>query len=87
VGKNSILNKFPIIIIESTFIDKPTDKKTIKKRQEKKHISWHELEPYIKSLPNVKFLLIHFSSIYSEDTLLEFFKDKMSIYPNIIPFI
>lgn len=75
------IEKFPVVIIECSYIDDAT----VEDARKKKHMHWKNLEPYVSSHPNMKFVLIHFSSRYSEDTIRDFFKGVN--LPNVIPFL
>lgn len=81
VLKNPLVEKYPTIIIECTFINN----KHINEAEEDKHMHWINLKPYIMNNPNKKFILIHFSARYSNDEIREFF-DNENI-PNVYPFI
>jgi ribonuclease Z len=51
---------------------------------DKMHVHWEKLEPYIRDHPNVKFILTHFSMRYKIDEIIEFFSSK--VYSNMIPY-
>lgn len=67
-----ILEKFPTIIIECSFLY-PEHAKHAK---DDKHMHYDKLYPYIQSHPEITFILIHFSSRYTDEEINEFFKDK-----------
>lgn len=75
------LKKYPIIIIECTFLDKEHHKNA----KEDKHMHWDKLNPYVIAHPDKHFILIHFSWKYS-DTYINNFFEKLQI-PNITIFI
>jgi ribonuclease Z len=78
---NESLNKYPVIMIECTFIadeDYDQAEKTL-------HIHWKDLEIYIQSHPNQIFILYHFSQRYKKKELVEFFSKKD--YKNIVTWI
>lgn len=85
---NSILNnlpfnKYPFVIIESTFfhVDHILDAK------EKKHIHIFDLEPYFIKYKETKFILIHFSCRYTIQEIKNYQKEYQEKYENIIFFI
>jgi len=85
---NSILptlpfNKYPMVIIECTFIN-PDD---IKDAYEKKHLHITDLEPYFIANKMVTFVLIHFSTRYDLDKLKEYQDKYENMYQNIKFFI
>jgi len=80
VFENQDILKYPIIIVECTFID-PNH---VDLATNSFHIHWIHLEPYIIDHPEITFILIHFSLRYRNSELVEFFKDKPS---NVIPWI
>ena len=49
---------------------------------EKKHIHWSLIESYVKSYPEITFILTHFSPRYKETEIKDFF-NKLNL-PNII---
>jgi ribonuclease Z len=69
---NSNLEKYPTIIIECTFLY-PEHEIHAKKD---KHMHWNKLEAYIRSHTNNNFVLIHFSSRYTDEEITTFFSDK-----------
>lgn len=69
---NPILEKFPTIIVECTFLHD----EHIKHAKKDKHMHFTKLIPYIESHPEINFVLTHFSSRYTDDEIREFFKDK-----------
>jgi len=74
---NTKLQKYPTIIIECTFIYEDH----ISNAKKDRHMHWTHLEPYIKNNPNTHFIIIHFSSRYSDEEIIKFFADKK--YDNI----
>jgi ribonuclease Z len=82
IFKNTIiLEKFPTIIIECTFLY-PEHENLAKKD---KHMHWNKLENYIKTHPETTVILIHFSARYTDTDIRKFFLDKL--YDNIIVWI
>lgn len=73
-------NEYPIVIIECTFFDDEHYDESVKR----KHLHWKDLEPYVISNENTRFILGHFSCRYKE----EYIKDISNIitekYKNII---
>lgn len=68
--------QYPNIIIECTFLsDEDLDEVTVKG---KKHIHIDQLIPHIKSHPDNHFILIHFSQKYTDDTIMEILREKIS---------
>lgn len=67
--KNPHIFKYPVVMIECTFLD-PND---IHEASKKRHIHWLELEPYIKKYSNIKFILFHFSSKHKPEYISAFF--------------
>ena len=61
VLENDILLKFPVIMIECTFLEY----EYIREAKKKKHINWYNLEPYIREHPEIQFILYHFSARYN----------------------
>ena len=78
---NPVLEKYQTIIIECTFLD-PEHYEHAKKDR---HMHWSKLEPYVRSHPETRFILIHFSTRYSNDYIEKFF--EKTGYTNIVPFI
>jgi ribonuclease Z len=69
---NLILEKFPTIIIECSFLYP----EHIKHAKDDKHMHFNNMKEYIISHPDITFVLIHFSSRYTDEEIREFFKDK-----------
>ena len=69
---NTILKKFPTIIIECTFLYD----EHIKIAKKDKHMHWNNLEKYINDNPEITFILIHFSARYTKDEITAFFDNK-----------
>jgi ribonuclease Z len=80
---NPILEKYPTIIIECTFLYA----EHLEFSKENKHIHWTNLEPYIKTHPNIIFVLCHFSFRYEIDEIHNFFEPICEIYKNIVIWI
>jgi ribonuclease Z len=72
VFTNPIVQKFPTVIVECTFLYD----EHVKNAKKDKHMHWTKLKPFIESNPSTTFILIHFSSRYSDEDIIEFFKDK-----------
>ncbi len=72
VFSNSILEKYPTIIIECTFLYE----EHLKHAKKDMHMHWKNMESYIKNHSNQTFVLMHFSSRYTDEEIIEFFKDK-----------
>jgi ribonuclease BN (tRNA processing enzyme) len=69
INKKQDIFKYPIIMVECTFIlDEDLEKARIKT-----HMHWKDLEPVIKSHPNNQFILYHFSRRYTNETIDNFF--------------
>lgn len=66
---NQDIFKYPIIMVECTFILECD----YLKAKEKKHMHWNDLEPIIRSHPNNNFILYHFSKKYTRESIDEFF--------------
>ncbi len=79
-ANKKILN-YPNIIIECSFVY-PED---LSHAQEKKHMNWQLLKPYIESTPNTNWILTHFSQKYKKEQLELFFKEEN--LTNIKPWI
>jgi ribonuclease Z len=73
---NKEIFTYPTIIIECTFITEI---------RSPEHISWIDIEPYIKKYSKITFVLIHFSKRYTTEELTEFFKIQCKMYPNVKP--
>lgn len=85
---NSILNnlpfdKYPVVIIESSFFHIDHIKESI----EKKHIHISDLEPYFIKYKETKFILIHFSCKYTIEEIKQYQKEYQEKYSNVIFFI
>jgi ribonuclease Z len=90
VLENKNLEKYPVIIIECTFIDP----EHIKEAKKTKHMHWDNLKSYISNHPKITFILIHFSARYPDEHIKQFFKkqqnekdDKNGKYENIVVWI
>lgn len=66
-----ILEKYPVIMIECTFILPEHEGLAFPK----KHIHWSHIENYVKLHSNITFILYHFSSRYSSQEIRNFFKE------------
>ena len=79
------IEKYKTIMIECTFIyDDHIDE-----ADEKKHMHWSSLKPYVESHPNNTFILYHFSRRYKKTDISTFFDKYMTEnkVTNIIPWI
>lgn len=90
VFENSILDKYPVIFVECTYLH--NDKDVLDKAKKKRHIHWNKLEPIIRARQKQKFILFHFSAIYkSSDILSHFEKYRNSLsteyLPNMCPWV
>lgn len=74
-GKNIL--SYPNIIIECSFV---LDE-DLSHAEEKKHMGWSNLKPYIQSNPDINWILTHFSQKYKKDQVEDFFKQEN--IPNI----
>lgn len=83
VLENPLLEKYPTIITECTFIDP----EHIKNAHEDNHMHWNYLKSYIMARPTKRFILTHFSARYgyTNDYVVDFFKKQNC--PNVVPFI
>lgn len=81
VLENKILEKYPTIIIECTFIDD----EHVREAKKTKHMHWNNLKPYILNHPSITFILTHFSARYDDDYVKTFFKNEG--VNNIFPWI
>ncbi len=72
IFNNQILKKFPTIIIECTFLYD----EHIKHAKKDKHMHWKHLEKYIDENPEITFILMHFSSRYTDEEISAFFLEK-----------
>lgn len=68
--KGKEIFKYPNIIIECSFILEE-DKNHA---NEKKHMLWSDLKPFIQSNPQIEWILTHFSQKYKKEKVMEFFK-------------
>lgn len=81
IESNKKILSYPNIIIECTFV---LDE-DLTHAQEKKHMNWINLKPYVISNPNVNFILTHFSQKYRKTQVEEFFVQEN--LPNVKPWI
>lgn len=76
--------KYPIIMVECTFLLESD----LTKARSKQHMHWNDLEPVIRSHPNNKFILYHFSRKYTNYNINKFFQEcnkPENCYPWISP--
>lgn len=78
---NPVLENYKAIIIECTFLDS----EHVEHAKKDRHMHWNKLEPYIIKHPDTRFILIHFSTRYSDDYIREFF-NKTGL-KNVVPFV
>jgi len=74
--KNPEILKFPVVIVECTFLSDDAD--IIARCDRDGHIYWKALEPIVTGNPNTKFVLIHFSLRYSVEEIVKFFNDLVN---------
>jgi len=82
---NSVIKKYPTVMIECTFLKD----EHIKKAEKTRHMHWKFLYPFIKNNTQQEFILYHFSAIYTFDEINIFFrsyreKDSDNYLPNMI---
>ncbi len=75
------LIKYQTIIVECTFFE-PSDKRHAKKD---KHMFWDNLIPFIRSHPEIRIILYHFSCRYKPREIISFFS-KCGFH-NVVPFV
>lgn len=85
---NKILNqlpfdKYPVVIIESTFLDNNHILESI----DKKHLHILDLIPYFSKHTNTKFILIHFSCRYDIEEIKTYQKEYESKFENVKFFV
>lgn len=85
---NSVLehlpfDKYPVVIIESTFLHK----EHIEEACDKKHLHILDLEPYFSKYQATKFVLIHFSCRYEVSELKNYQKEYETKYQNVKFFV
>ena len=90
VFENKILDKFPIIFVECTFLD--DTKELLEKAHKTRHIHWKYLKPIILARPDQTFVLFHFSALYKSKDIRKFFKNftnpnHSDYIPNIKPWV
>jgi len=79
----SNIYSYNVIVMECTFLE-DVDLSQAKK---KNHIHWLQLIPIVKSHPEIKFILIHFSKKYTWKEVKEFFdiyQTTVEFIPNIV---
>lgn len=77
VNNIDLFTKYPIIIVECTFLTDDDIQSSIKK----KHIHWSNLEPIVRSNLQCKFVLTHFSKKYTCNDVKLFFDKNASENP------
>lgn len=63
--------QFPIIIIECTFLLKEEESRS----KSANHVHWNLLEPIVRKHQEITFILIHFSTKYSDEFILKYFNE------------
>lgn len=81
VFENVMLNKYPVIMTECTFIHPDQ----LENAKQKRHIHIDKLEPILNKYNDKIFILYHFSDRYEKIEIEEFFKIKK--YNNVILWI
>lgn len=83
--RNPELLDYPTIIIECTFLFDGEEESA----EDKKHIHWNDLLPYIRDRPESTFILTHFSLRYTDDEIQDFFREQIGIHnlQNIYPWL
>lgn len=71
-----ILN-FKYIMIECTFLNE-------KQNAHRNHISWNELKPYVIQHKNIKFILFHFSNVYTLEDYLKIIQQDIGLEREIV---
>lgn len=64
---------YNVVFIECTFLHE----NEIERADERKHINFHKLLPYIKDNPNVYFVLFHFSLLYKDTEIIEYIDEQI----------
>eukprot|EP01006_Ploeotia_vitrea_P012943 TRINITY_DN34087_c0_g1_i1.p1 TRINITY_DN34087_c0_g1~~TRINITY_DN34087_c0_g1_i1.p1 ORF type:complete len:340 (-),score=37.20 TRINITY_DN34087_c0_g1_i1:147-1166(-) len=77
----TLASDYPVIILECTILTKDED--SLEGCNKKGHIHWEVLKPVVEANPKTTFLLIHFSTRYSDKELMEFFAEV----PNVVPLV
>lgn len=75
--------KYPIVIIEATFLNPDHKPESI----EKKHIHISDLEPYFSKNEKTTFVLIHFSTRYTKEIIQEYQVTYEKKYNNVKFFV
>ncbi|EFC42201.1 predicted protein [Naegleria gruberi] len=78
---NPFLLEFPVIVVECTFLENGQEETALGAY----HMHWNHIKPYIEKHPQTRFILTHFSLRYTDDFILEFFKNQP--YKNITPLV
>ena len=72
--------KYPIIIIECTFLN--DSDKSIELLKKDGHINWSQIKPYVLKYNYIHWVLIHFSCRYKEEEIIEFFENEDKMIQN-----
>lgn len=78
---SEMLNKYPVIMSECTFITADQ----IEQAHKKRHIHIDGIHELITKTLDKTFILYHFSERYNEQEIIDFFISKN--YPNVIPWV
>lgn len=78
---NNVVDKYPVIIIECTFIHPDQ----LENAKNKKHIHINNIENILMTHTDKMFILYHFSDRYEREEIIEFFNKKN--YKNVIIWI
>lgn len=81
-----VIGKYPVVVIECTYLPFDDLKIEMKNARESKHMHWNSLQPYCAAHPNTTFILCHFSPRYDPHRIKYFFETEVNM-PNVIPFI
>jgi ribonuclease Z len=80
-----LLELYPIIIVECTFLTAELEGVDLLERCERDgHICWTQLKDVVVAHPQTTFALIHFSLRYKVSDIHEFFERIADQYPNIV---
>jgi len=85
VFNNSKIFDYTHIMVECTILFEDQKESAYKNG----HIYWGDLLPIVKSHPENQFILIHFSTRYSDDEIVSFFESEMKTHSidNVFPWI
>jgi ribonuclease Z len=82
---NPELLDYPTVIIECTFLFDGEEEDA----EDKKHIHWKALLPYIVFRPDTTFILTHFSLKYTDEEIQDFFREQIveNELNNVVPWL